>query len=95
MPRRPLTELEGCVLGVLSTLGPCTAYVVRCHFLESPSPYWSGSAGSIYPLLKRLRGLGLVQERPREEGRRRSILLSLTAAGRTALAGWLLPPLPE
>ena len=83
------------MLGVLSTLGPCTAYVVRCEFLESPSPYWSGSAGAIYPLLRRLAALGLVLERPHAEGRRRSVVLGLTAAGRAALAAWLLPPLPE
>lgn len=93
--RRAPTELEGCVLGVLGSMGPCTAYVVRCEFLESPSPYWSGSAGAIYPLLRRLAGLGLVEGRPRTEGRRRSESLSLTAAGRDALAGWLLPPLPD
>ena len=95
MWHRPLTELEGCVLGILSTLGPCTAYLVRCQFLESPSPYWSGSAGAIYPLLRRLVRRGLVQERRRSEGRRKSLLLSLTAGGRAALASWLLPPLPD
>lgn len=83
------------MLGVLFALGPCTAYMVRCTFLESPSPYWSGSAGSIYPLLRRLRGLGFVQERPHAEGRRKSVILSLTAAGQGALAAWLLPPLPD
>ena len=83
------------MLGVLSDLGPCTAYAVRCEFLESASPYWSGSAGAIYPLLRRLGALGLVQESPHAEGRRKSALLSLTPTGRAALAGWLLPPLPD
>jgi DNA-binding PadR family transcriptional regulator len=93
-PRGP-TELEGCVLGVLATVGPCTAYVVRRTFLESPSPSWSGSAGAIYPLLRRLRGLGFVEEERRSAGRRRSLGLSLTPAGRAALAGWMRPPLPD
>ncbi|HZN03258.1 MAG TPA: hypothetical protein VFD06_06680, partial [Candidatus Polarisedimenticolia bacterium] len=50
---------------------------------------------SIYPLLMRLRSLGLVQERPHAEGRRKSVFLSLTAEGRAALAQWILPPLPD
>ena len=83
------------MLGVLATVGPCTAYGVRRTFLESPSPYWSGSAGAIYPLLRRLRALGFVQEERRFDGRRRSLRLSLAPAGRAALAAWMRPPLPD
>jgi DNA-binding PadR family transcriptional regulator len=53
--------LEGCVLGILWERGPCTAYAARKVLRESPSPYWSGSAGAVYPLLARLEGRRLVR----------------------------------
>jgi DNA-binding PadR family transcriptional regulator len=93
--RTTLTELEGCVLGVLHVLEPCTAYSVRREFLDSPSPYWSGSAGAIYPLIERLRRRGLMRASTQTTGRRKSRLLGLTPAGRAALRAWLRPPLPD
>ena len=54
MPRVPLTELEATVLGELSIQQPCTAYAIRRAFAQSPTPTWSGSAGTIYPVLERL-----------------------------------------
>jgi DNA-binding PadR family transcriptional regulator len=80
---------------VLHVLGPCTAYLVRQEFLDSPSPYWSGSAGAIYPLIDRLRRRGLVQASVRAVGRRHSRHLVLTRPGRAQLRAWLRPPLPE
>jgi DNA-binding PadR family transcriptional regulator len=91
--RQP-TELEGAVLGVLREQGPCTAYAVRRVFLDSPSPYWSGSAGAIYPLMKRLQRLGRIASRGGATGRRTSRLYRLTASGAAAFRAWLLPPWP-
>ena len=91
--RRP-TELEGAVLGVLRERGPCTAYAVRRVFLDSPSPYWSGSAGAIYPLMKRLERLGRIASRGGATGRRPSRLYRLTARGSRAFRAWLQPPWP-
>jgi DNA-binding PadR family transcriptional regulator len=91
--RQP-TELEGAVLGVLREQGPCTAYAVRRVFLDSPSPYWSGSAGAIYPLMKRLQRLGRIASRRGSTGRRPSRLYRLTAAGARAFRAWLRPPWP-
>jgi DNA-binding PadR family transcriptional regulator len=93
--REALTELEAAVLGKLWLDGPCTAYVVRRVFLDSPSPWWSGSAGAVYPLLARLERAGLVRSSARRADRRRSRLLALTPAGRRRLEDWLGPPLPE
>jgi len=95
MRERTPTELEGCVLGTLHLLEPCTAYRVRREFLDSPSPYWSGSAGAIYPLIERLRKGGLVTAGPRPVGPRRSRFYRLTPAGLDALRAWMRPPLPE
>lgn len=88
------TELEGCVLGIVWAWGPCTAYVIRRVFLDSLSPYWSGSAGSIYPLVARLEARGLISARAEPRGGRSRKELSLTPDGVAALHAWLLP-LPE
>lgn len=93
--RRPLTELEGTVLGVVRARQPCTAYQIRREFTDSPSPYWSGSAGSIYPLIARLERAGLLQARAAATGARRSRMVRLTAAGRAALVRWIGPPVPR
>jgi len=90
-----LTELEGAVLGVLHVRAPCTAYAVRREFLVSPSPFWSGSAGAIYPLLERLERRGLVRSRPQATGRRRSRAYEATAPGLAVFRRWLRPPFAE
>lgn len=82
-PRR--TELELAVLGLLWRLGPITAYRVRAEFRDSPSTYWSASAGAIYPLLRRLEAEGLVKGRREARGSRHRRLLTITPAGEAAL----------
>jgi DNA-binding PadR family transcriptional regulator len=89
---RDLSELEGCVLGLVWSREPCTAYSIRREFLDSPSPQWSGSAGAIYPLVERLERLKLIRSAAHARGKRRSWRLSLTPAGRRTLERWLGPP---
>src|SRR5262249_55003786 len=95
MAIRSITELEGCVLGVLWAEGPCTAYVVRQQFRTSPSPHWSGSAGAIYPLLSRLEQRRLVQSNAAHTGRRASKLYHVTTQGCRALRRWIGPKVSE
>lgn len=91
-----MTELEGAVLGAISLHAPCTPYRVRRVFLDSPSPYWSGSAGAIYPLILRLLGRGLVRSRREvSAGGRAARLFALTPRGRRAFRAWLQPPWSE
>lgn len=92
---RALTEIEAYALGLVEAFGECTAYRVRRAFAESPSAQGRGSAGSIYPVLRRLEERGLVTERAHSRGKRRSRLVSITDQGREALRAWLAPPLDE
>lgn len=85
---RPVSELEGVILGLLAA-GPATTYALRQFFLRSPSPYWSGSAGAIYPLVVRLERRGLITSSPVATGRRRAAAFRLTPAGRVTLRSWL------
>src|SRR5215472_16534009 len=85
---RELTELEGAALAVISRLGGCTPYRVRQDFLSSRSHEWSGSAGAVYPALRRMRAAGLVHAK-RIAGRRPAEIYTLSRAGHAALMSWL------
>ena len=89
------TELEGCVLGIVHTRGRCTAYVVRKELGTSPSAYWSGSAGAVYPLLDRLAQRGLLDTHETEWGSRTRRAFSLSPRGLVALRAWIGPALPS
>lgn len=93
MKPRELTELEQCVLGVIWRDGPMTAYEVAATFSTSLSPYWSGSAGAIYPLVKRLQRRGFLGATHRAWNGKRRTLLNATPAGVKLLQAWLTPPL--
>jgi DNA-binding PadR family transcriptional regulator len=82
-----LTEVEGAILSEIAHRGNMTAFRVRRAFETSPSVEWSGSAGAIYPAIRRLRERGLLQGE--ETGDRRgTVHLSLTAAGDAAMLAW-------
>lgn len=89
------TELEGCVLGIVHTRGRCTAYVVRKELGTSPSAYWSGSAGAVYPLLDRLAQRGLLNTHETKWGSRTRRAFSLSPRGLVALRAWIGPALPS
>lgn len=85
-----VTELEGVVLGIISSRQPCTTYAVRRVISSSPSSHWSASAGAIYPLLDRLESQGLVASSTDPSDGRGRRLLGLTPAGVGALRSWML-----
>jgi DNA-binding PadR family transcriptional regulator len=95
MAQRKLSEMEACVLALIWSNGPSTPYSLRQVFLKSPSPQWSGSAGSIYPLVERLVRRKLIRSAARSTGRRESKLFTLTAAGSRAIEDWLEPNVPD
>ena len=94
-PRNELTELEHCVLGVIWRDGPVTAYEIASLFAKSLSPYWSGSAGAIYPVVQRLRRRRLVAGRRRSWNGTQKTILTPTKKGIETLRKWLTPPLPD
>lgn len=86
---RALTELEGAALGAVVRDGPCTSYAVKEMFRASPSRFWSGSAGSIYPLMKRLERRGLVASEAGSTGQRAHRAYRVTPKGRRAFVRWM------
>ena len=87
--RRAMTDLELCVLGVVWLRGPCSAYVVRREFAVSSSSFWSSSAGSIYPVIKRLLAAKLIAAKPVPSDGRGKRTLAITSNGERALRSWL------
>lgn len=65
------------------------------EFSGSPSSYYRGSAGTIYPLVRRLQKRGLLKASAGMRGRRHHVTYALSRTGLTALRKWLAPPLPE
>lgn len=82
-----LTELEGAILTEIGHRGHNTAFQVRRAFEMSPSSSWSGSAGAVYPAIKRLTEAALIIAR-QDNSKRGTRLLSLSDAGRAALEAW-------
>ena len=87
---RKLSELEGVCLGLVLKFQPCTAYQVRRALKDSPSTHWQASAGSVYPLLKRLEEAGrITADIDKEDGRGRK-LIGATSEGKKALKQWII-----
>ena len=88
--RRKLSELEGVSLGIIYKRQPCTAYRVRSELKLAPSSHWRASAGSVYPLLARLKADGLVASTTDKNDGRGRKLLKVTAHGRQSLKAWII-----
>lgn len=86
-----LTELEGSVLSELHHRGRQTAFQVRRSFSISPSIEWRGSAGAVYPAIKRLERDGLIVAEAKGDGRATRVL-SITAAGVETMMLWACDP---
>lgn len=83
-----MTELEGAILGVLREGQNATPYAVRRIFQQSISAEWSGSAGAIYPAMRRLEAAGLIAAGKKSDGRGKKLYL-LTKKGLAAHDDWL------
>ena len=84
----PLTELEGAVLSEMGTGDAVTAYQVRRAFETSRSQEWSGSAGAVYPAIRRMTERGLIATQSDVSDGRGTARLSLTKEGKAALQAW-------
>lgn len=90
-PSSSLTELEGAVLSEIHHRGHDTAFQVRRAFQTSPSVEWSGSAGAVYPAIRRLADAALIETTPITTGRK-GTRLSLSPQGIAALEAWICDP---
>jgi len=92
---KKLTELQGAALGIIWLNAPCTPYQVRKVFERSPSPHWTGSAGAIYPMIRKLESAWLITSQRHKVGRRIGRRYSMTPIGSRALQKWLQRAITE
>ncbi|MGE5280760.1 MAG: PadR family transcriptional regulator [Chloroflexota bacterium] len=81
------------ILGMVSR-EPRSGYEIKALVDKTTRYFWAASYGQIYPELKRLAELGLVEGRDEPRGERRRTVYAITAAGTEALREWLRRP-PE
>lgn len=85
-----LSDLEGATLAALAQHGSATSYQLASEFAASPSEFWSGSSGAIYPMMTRLEKRGLISGKAGHTGARARVLWSLTPTGQRAMMAWLM-----
>lgn len=86
-----LNQTARVLLGMIAE-GHTTGYAIKAEIERSTRLYWGASVGGIYPELRRLAEAGLVSVRDDPRGGARRHCYTLTAAGRAALAQWLISP---
>ena len=91
MTIKPITSLGYALLGLIRD-EPRSGYALRMVFETTPLGNYSSSPGSIYPALKALQKMGLVEARKVSRGS----VFHLSASGREAFDAWLSEPMtPE
>lgn len=88
-----LKNLEGAILGAIAMDEPCTAYRVHKNFANSPSQYFSGSAGAVYPAFNRMEKRGLIKSKSVGTKLRPAKGFVLTKKGRENLQEWFFDPI--
>lgn len=93
--RRRIGVLGYALLGVLAR-ADLSGYDIARRLREPVGYFWSAPRSQIYPELARLEEAGLVRHRVvRQAVRPDKRVYRITAAGRAALAAWVLTPTPE
>ena len=88
MSRETIKSLEACILGIISARAPCTPYQVVKSFANSPSLFYSGGEGSVYPAIKRLEKAGLIASKQVGTTARPAKGYRLTKKGRDMYKTW-------
>lgn len=89
MTTESVTEYEGLVLSTIARTQPATRYQLLKALEQAPITSYNSSKGSFYPLIARMVEKGLVLSQS-GNGSRRTELLTLSDAGRSALRAWIL-----
>ena len=84
-------KMQFVILGLLSH-EPMTGYEMKKRMDTTMSLFWSGSYGSIYPTLQRLKDNGSIDSSQSTEAGRDKIIYRITEQGRMILQQWLREP---
>jgi len=86
-----LSPTAHVILGMVSR-EPRSGYEIKAAVDNSTRFFWAASYGQIYPELKRLSEVGLVEGVDAPRGDRKRTVYAITEAGETALKAWLRQP---
>jgi DNA-binding PadR family transcriptional regulator len=94
MAARRLTSFEHILLGLIC-MAPSSGYDLKRIFAATPMGVYQPSSGTLYPALRRLELIGVVQAPPGRNGTsaRHRRVYEPTEAGRAAHATWLREPI--
>ena len=84
-----LTDNEGALLALVLRVQPTTAYQIMRIYNESPVSNFNTSTGKLYPLIRRLRELGLIEAKAVEGDGRGTEQLWCTSEGEAAIRRWV------
>jgi DNA-binding PadR family transcriptional regulator len=95
MAERPLTSFEHILLGLIA-VAPSSGYDLKRVFAVTPMGVYQPSSGTLYPALRRLELIGMIQtQTPSDQNgssARHRRVYEPTQAGRAAHAAWLRAP---
>ena len=95
MAERRLTSFEHILLGMICT-APSSGYDLKRIFAVTPMGVYQPSSGTLYPALRRLELIGMIQTQtpsgPNGSSARHRRVYEPTQAGRAAHAAWLRAP---
>ncbi len=86
------TLIDHAILGLISP-APMSGYAIRKVFETTAMGNYSSSPGTIYPALKRLQKLALVEKKKSEEDDKNKF--SITSQGKQIFKAWLTKPLDQ
>jgi len=86
-----LTPTGTVILGFLSE-SEMSGYDIKTQVDKSTRFFWTASYGQIYPELKRLNEVGLIEEAGGPTGERRRTAYRINERGRREFEAWLLSP---
>ncbi len=81
--------MEGATLAQIAKDGPITPYKIKEVYRLSPSAFWSGSAGAVYPMVQRLEKRGLIQSQSSPNDGRKRREYTITSLGKRVMLAWL------
>jgi len=79
-------------LGTVTEARACSPYYIHKTFLRSPSQFFSGSAGAIYPAVKRLEAKGYLKSVRAGTAGKPSKKLTITPTGTARYLEWYYDP---
>lgn len=84
-----VSDAEGTLLSLVERAQPVTVYEISKIYRDSPVTHFGTSKGKLYPMVRRLKELGLLKAQAQEGDKRKTEHLRCTKEGVAALRHWV------